>query len=116
MVEQKPIDQINSYKDVYGGGFLKGADLPENKDVPVTIKEVRLLEFNDAEKFVLSFHEMNKDLTLNNTNILALEKATQTEKPKEWQGKSITLYRVLGSTPKGEAPVVRIRQEPPRGP
>lgn len=80
------------------GKFLKKEDLEEfGGEVDVTIvgvKEMNVAMENQPEelKWVMKLRELEKLLTLNNTNLQLIEKALGTDDTDLWKGKTIRIY------------------------
>lgn len=77
--------------DVYGGSFLKAADL-QGRTVQVQISAVSLETFdNDEKKLAVHFVGKDKALITNKTNA-AMIAASYTEETDNWIGKVIELH------------------------
>lgn len=75
---------------VFSGDYLKAADL-QGSEPTVTIEKVELKEFDDGNKFLISFEGKKKGLVANKTNAgrIALLYGDDTD---GWIGKPIVLY------------------------
>lgn len=75
---------------VFSGEYLKAADL-QGREPTVVIEKVELKEFDDGNKFLITFQDKKKGLVANKTNAgrIALLYGDDTD---EWLGKEIVLY------------------------
>ena len=75
--------------------YLKQADVPDPVIVTVQgVKQVNLAKEDEAPemKWCIKFHEMEKPLVLNSTNIHVAAKIFQSDNTDDWKGKEIVLY------------------------
>ncbi len=105
-----------TFEDIYGGVFLKCADL-KGQDRTAVIENIEFATFknddgNERRQAVLCFRNTNKKFGCNKTNATIIY--GMYGPMTEWIGKAITLYPTR--TPfKGEmTDCVRIREEPPQ--
>lgn len=83
-----------TYDELYGGKYLKAADLDEDEDTIVTIKEYDLKPVGQDQEMrcVLTFKEFpEKPLVLNKTNASTLADLFGKEWD-DWVGKRIILF------------------------
>lgn len=75
---------------VFSGEYLKAADL-NGAEPTVTIESVQLKEFDDGNKFLISFEGKKKGLVANKTNAsrIAMLYGDDTD---DWIGKRVVLY------------------------
>lgn len=81
--------------DMIPSKFLKHSDI--GPGVLLTIKEILLETFDrDSEepeqKWAMYFHEIQKGLTLNKTNIKLCEKVLGSDNTDDWINKQVVLY------------------------
>jgi hypothetical protein len=77
--------------------FLKKEDVGGQRGVLVTISGVQqanvAMPGADPEmKWTLTFHEMDKPMVLNSTNIHMCAKACESDNTDDWTGKKVVLY------------------------
>lgn len=97
-------------------GFLEAEDIPENKDVTVTIENVRQPGKDDKgkdgrqmDKPIVKFAKVKKEWVLNKTNARSIRRLYGNE-TDEWIGKQIAIYRTTCNAfgdPK--TPCIRVR-------
>jgi hypothetical protein len=82
------------------GGFLEAEDLPEGKDITVTIEAVREPSKDDKgqdgkliDKPIVKFAKVKKELIMNKTNAKAIRRMFGENEMTNWVGKQITIYR-----------------------
>jgi hypothetical protein len=82
------------------GGFLEAEDLPDGKDITVTIESVRESGSNDKgtdgkqiDKPIVKLKGVKKELILNKTNARAIRRIYGENEMDNWAGKQITIYR-----------------------
>lgn len=95
--------------------YLKADDL-EDRDWPVTIKEVKMelvgMPGDQSEKLTLMFDELDKGIVCNKTNAGVIEKMYGAE-TDDWIGKKITLWPNHDVEFKGEiVSAIRVRSRP----
>jgi len=75
---------------VFSGDYLKASDL-QGRDATVVIAEVKVKEFDDGNKLLISFQGAKKSLVANktNSNRIAMLYGDETA---DWIGKEVTLY------------------------
>lgn len=100
--------------------YLYHYDLPEDRDVVVTIERVEhtMLVGKGGKKtaaWLLYFVGKKKPLGVKATNCTAIEKVSGSDKPAKWVGVRISLYV---TTTRGEeggvVKCIRVREQPPR--
>lgn len=97
--------------------YLGHWDLPEDEDLIVTIKGVKMgtvrNQRGSENKPILHFEEDVKPLILNVINQKSITKAIGSPKREDWRGRKIALYE--GREPKADDGLaVRIRETAPR--
>jgi hypothetical protein len=105
------------WRSMMDRNYLGSWDLPEGRDVPVRIREVRQateLAGKKTKKFVLFFDGKEKGLVGNATAGKTMQ-GMYGPMVEDWRGKWIALYVTTTSSPEGEVPCVRIRPTPPKG-
>jgi hypothetical protein len=75
--------------------YLKRGDI--GPGMLVTVRGVESVTFNvgkadEESKWVIHFQEVDKGLSLNNTNIKLLEKICKSDNTDDWTGKQVVLY------------------------
>ena len=80
-------------------GFLEAEDIPEGKDIPVTIEAVRLptnkdkgLDGKVMDKPIVKLAKVKKEWVLNKTNARLIRRQYGNE-TDSWAGKKIEIYR-----------------------
>lgn len=100
-----------SWRDVYGGNFLKAADLKKPKGVTISSIEEEVLRKGEKPKLVASLEELDERWVLNTTNCELLEEITGTDDEEDWEGTVVELFNdktVRG--PNGEKGGIRCRK------
>ena len=97
-------------------GFLEAEDIPEGKDIPVTIEAIREPGPDDKgkdgrvmDKPIVKLAKVKKEWVLNRTNARTIRRSHGNEM-NEWKGKEITIYRTTCNAfgdPK--TPCIRVR-------
>ena len=98
------------------GGFLEAEDLPEGKDVPVTIVAVRQSTAEDKgsdgkpiDKPLVQIKGAKKEWVLNKTCARVIRRLYGNDMA-EWSGKKVTLHRdVCNAFGKRNVPCIRVR-------
>ena len=75
--------------------FLKKEDVGQGKLFTIASMEQQNVAMDDQPpemKWVLHFHEVDKGIALNWTNIQLIAKAVGSEETNDWMGKKIVLY------------------------
>jgi len=75
--------------------FLKKEDAGEGKLVTIASMEQQNVALDDQPpemKWILHFHEFDKGMALNWTNLQLIAKATGSEETEDWIGKKIVIY------------------------
>jgi len=104
-----------TYDLMFPNLYLSGIDLPEGKDVTVTIASVQGEDLPLAgtsktmAKYTISFSDAKKRLVLNKTNAKAIV-AHYGKRAADWVGKPITLYRTTCKLKGKVVPCVRVRE------
>ena len=86
--------------DIYGS-YLEAEELPEGKDIEVTIEAYRLGNANDkgkdgkpiTDKAFIRLKNVKKELVLNATNAKTIRRVLGQNEMDDWIGKKITIYR-----------------------
>lgn len=97
-------------------GFLEAEDLPENKDVPVTIENVRQPCKDDKgkdgrlmDKPIVKLAKVKKEWVLNKTNARAIRRQYGNE-TDDWIGKQIIIHRTTcAAFGDPNTPCIRVR-------
>jgi hypothetical protein len=118
-MDEKDREMGIDYRSLYGKEWLGAWDIPDSKDVTVTITAVAAGELTSvggkkSKKPVISVRGSPKKLAVNATNGRTI--ATMYGKNIEgWVGKKITLYKSTTRDPSsgGETECVRIRPQVP---
>lgn len=87
--------------------FLKAADLPDGKQVPVVIESCELIKMDDKDKVNVHFKGKEKTLVLNKTNSNAISHVYGPD-TDAWIGKSIFLFTALVEYQGNSVPAVRV--------
>ena len=98
------------------GGFLEAEDLPEGKDIPVTILGVRQSTKDDKgsdgkpiDKPLVQIQNVKKEWVLNKTCARVIRRLYGNDM-SEWAGKKVTLHRdVCNAFGKRNVPCIRVR-------
>lgn len=109
------------YRSLYGKEWIGAWDIPDGKDVTLTITGVTGGELTSAggrksKKPVLSVRGTPKKLALNATNGKTIA-SLYGKHIEEWVGKRITIYKSTTRDPSGDGEVecVRVRPKVPAG-
>lgn len=102
------------YKTLLGKPYLSAEDLPEGKEIPLTIEDVFQEEaFNPGNKQkvqvgVLKFVDKDLKMVLNVTNskVIAASYGTETG---GWKGKNIKLFRTTTQLGRKTVPCLRVK-------
>jgi hypothetical protein len=102
--------------DAFPSRFLKASDLPEGRDVIVTIEKANVEDIgqgtNKDRKIVLGFKGKDKELVCNKTNANSISKIYGDE-TEDWIGKPISLF-VMDVEYQGDLmPAIRVRPRAP---
>lgn len=102
-----------SMDTVYGGDYLKAADLPEGARVVVRVESVTVAEVgNEGEpketKLVLRFVGKAKTLVLNVTNANMMAEISGSRDYDTWLGHSAILYRTMTDFAGKRVPALRL--------
>lgn len=97
-------------------GFLEAEDLPEDKDITVTIESVRQPTAKDKgkdgkqmDKPIVQLAKVQKEWVLNKTNAKLIRRLYGNE-TDAWQGKPVTLYRTTcNAFGDPNTPCIRVR-------
>ena len=102
--------------EIYGG-FLEAEDLPESKDITVTIESVRLPNKDDKGKDgrpmdvpLAKLKGVKKEWAINKTNGKSIRRITGKNETDDWAGEKVAIYRTTCSAfgdPK--TPCIRVR-------
>ena len=100
------------------GGFLEAEDLPDGKDITVTIESVRESGSNDKgtdgkpiDKPIIRLAKVKKELILNKTNAKLIRRIYGNEM-NDWIGKEIQIYRTTcNAFGNSKTPCIRVRGE-----
>lgn len=92
---------------VFSGEYLKAADL-QGAEPTVVIANVELKEFDDGNKFLITFQNKKKGLVANKTNAsrIAMLYGDETE---DWVGKEVVLYTEIVDFQGKPTEAIRIR-------
>ena len=77
--------------EAFPGQYLKAADL-QGKRVQVVIETVEMEDIGGETKPVLHFQEIEKGLSINQTNAKNIAKITGSDNTDDWAGKKIVVY------------------------
>lgn len=97
-------------------GFLEAEDLPEGKEIPVTIEAIRPATKKDLgrdgralENPIVKLKGVKKEWVLNKTNARTIRRAYGNEMT-EWIGKEIQIYRTTcRAFGDNNTPCIRVR-------
>jgi hypothetical protein len=110
---------MTHYRQMYDRDYLGSWDLPEDKDVTVTIEHVKGGELTAVggkknKKPIISFVGKEKKFVCNVTNAKAIA-GMYGNHVEKWAGKKITLYVSTTRDPStgGDIPCIRIRPRVP---
>lgn len=111
---------MTHYRQLYDRDYLGAWDLPENKDVVVTIEAARGGELvgnggKKSKKPIISFVGKDKKFVCNVTNAKAIA-GMYGNHVEKWAGKRIALYVSTTRDPStgGEIPCIRVRPQAPQ--
>jgi hypothetical protein len=103
------------YRAMFRGDYIAAVELPENREVTRTIREVRLVQMESedgvSEKPVCFFAETHRGWVLNRTNAECLA-GMFGEETSRWQGKRVTLYRTTVQLGRERVPGIRVAGSP----
>jgi hypothetical protein len=109
------------YRAMYGKDYVGAWDIPDGKDVTLTITAVKGGELTSiggrkSKKPLLSFKGTEKKLALNATNGKTIA-SMYGKFVEEWVGKKIAIYKSTTRSPEGDGEVdcVRVRPRVPAG-
>jgi hypothetical protein len=99
------------------GGFLEAEDLPDGKDITVTIEAVREPGPDDKgqdgkqlDKPIIRLAKVQKEWVLNKTNAKAIRRIHGENEMLNWIGKQVVLYRTTCSAfGDKNRPCIRVR-------
>lgn len=110
---------MTHYRQLYDRDYLGAWDLPENKDVVVTIEKAVGGELTGnggkkAKKPIISFVGKEKKFVCNVTNAKAIA-GLYGNHVEKWAGKKIALYISTTRDPStgGDTPCIRVRPQAP---
>jgi hypothetical protein len=110
---------LTHYRQLYDRDYLGSWDLPENKDVVVTIEKAVGGELTGnggkkAKKPIISFVGKEKKFVVNVTNAKAIA-GLYGNHVEKWAGKRIALYVSTTRDPStgGDIPCIRVRPQAP---
>lgn len=97
-------------------GFLEAEDLPDGRDIEVTIESVRLPGKDDKgrdgrllDKPIVRLAKVKKEWVLNKTNARAIRRLYGNE-TENWHGQPITVYRTTcAAFGDANTPCIRVR-------
>ena len=95
--------------DYFGGSYLKASDI--KKPTTLTIKETRIEQFNDREKLVVYFDEVDKGLVLNKINSTRISSIAGSSETNEWPGAKITLFATEVEYDGKDVPCIRVKKK-----
>lgn len=105
------------WKKTTNPSYIGSWDLPEGKDMVVTIEDVVLETITNAqgseEKAVMRFKGGVKPLILNKTNMASIAKALKTPYLDEWVGRNIQLYSDIVAAFGTTTEAIRVREFEP---
>jgi len=101
--------------EAFPSKYLKAADLT-GKPVIVTIKSVDYEKIENDRKVVVSFKGTEKQLILNLTNFISIEKALGSDNTDDWPGSKITLFPTLVDFKGDSVEAIRCRAAAPPKP
>ncbi len=99
------------------GGFLEAEDIPDGKDIPVTIESVREPGKDDKgqdgkqlDKPIVKLAKVQKEWVMNKTNAKTIRRITGENDMSKWAGQSITIYRTTcNAFGEKNRPCIRVR-------
>lgn len=100
--------------DYFGGSYLKASDI--KKPITLTIKETSIEQFNDREKLVVYFDEVEKGLVLNKINSTRITELAGTSETGDWPGTRITLYATEVEYDGKDVPCIRVEKKGAKAP
>jgi len=110
---------MTHYRQLYDRDYLGAWDLPEDRDVVVTIEQARGGELvgnggKKAKKPIISFVGKEKKFVCNVTNAKAIA-GMYGNHVEKWAGKRIALYVSTTRDPStgGDIPCIRVRPQAP---
>lgn len=110
---------MTHFQTMYDRDYLGSWDLPEDKDVVVTIENVKGGELTGqggrkSKKPIIAFAGKEKKMICNKTNAKAIAGIYGVHVEK-WVGKKITLYVSTTRDPStgGDVPCIRVRPQAP---
>jgi hypothetical protein len=103
--------------DLYPSKWLASADLEEDQDLVVTIKNITQEKMRDGtSKVCIAFREPGiKPFLANKTNCKTIAKLYGDESD-DWLGKRITLFVTEVDFAGDSVPALRVRSKPPKDP
>ena len=109
------------YRALYGKDYVGAWDIPDGKDVTLTITAVKGGELTSvggrkSKKPLLSFKGTEKKLAVNSTNGKTIA-SMYGKFIEDWVGKKIAIYKSTTRSPEGDGEVdcVRVRPRVPAG-
>ncbi len=76
--------------DIFGGDYLKAEHLGD-RPVTVTIESVKVKDFDDGSKLILTFVGKDRALVCNRTNANQIAELLGSSETEDWEGKRIGL-------------------------
>lgn len=109
---------MTHWRSFFDSKYLGSWDLPEGRDVPVTISRVEAGTLTSQggrtdKKPIVYFVGKEKGLALNKTNAKCIAGIYGHDTAK-WTGKPIALYVTQTSSPEGVVACIRVRPTPPK--
>lgn len=108
---------MTDYRSMYDSDYIGHWDLPQGKDVVVTIerveaRELRVVGKETKKKPVVFFKGKDKGMVVVKTNGKAIAGMYGTE-TAAWVGKQISLYRTTTQMGRDTVECIRVRPTPP---
>lgn len=95
------------FQKFLGGRFLQKEDVPE--PIVVTIAGCTEEAFDDGEKCIVNFEELEKGLVANKTNLRFLKETFKTTTSDDLKGKKAVLFNDLNVMYQGRSGGLRFR-------
>jgi hypothetical protein len=91
----------------FSGTYLKAVDIDD--DTTLTITGVEMKEFDDGDKPIVTFDEIDKGFVLNKTNTNSIVTLLGTSETDDWVGKQITLFPTTVDFSGKQVEAIRVR-------
>ncbi len=111
--KRKNKNRMAKLNDIFGGDYLKAEHLGD-RPVTVTIESVKVKDFDDGSKLILTFSGKDKALVCNRTNANTIADMLGSSDTDDWEGKRIILIVRKVDFQGKRVPAIRVMDELPK--